>query len=218
MEKELIPYLIAIGVGFATQILTAMKGRRRTNNGVDSLSKMVKTRFEEIHEKLKAQEEKLGLVKDELTDNGGGSTKDGVRLIREDLKGVKADIRDLAETQTAHHTIQMNESQEAIFKFNARGDCIFANEKMCDILGLAYKDILGRGFLQAIGRTQADRTAFLDDWIDAVEQDIPFARECDIKNATTGKLKPCEIKSTAFRQKNDPKNVLFFYGKVRELG
>lgn len=210
---QILVYLIALGVGFATTILTAISGRGKTNKGVEELKTVVMANHAEIQSKLKAQDSQIAEVKKELTDNGGGTTKDGVRLIREDVKGLKDGVMELAEINQANSTIQLNKYSEPMFRLNKNGECEFVNEKMVDLVGIPYAKLMVRGFLKAIGRNQAERLEFHEQLVDSTQGDVPFCKDCYITTAT-GACVPCEIRATAYKRK-DRNTILFFLAEVK---
>lgn len=204
--------LLAIGAGFATQILTAIQGRKKTNTGVDELKTVVVANHAEIQAKLKAQDSQIADVKKELTDNGGGTTKDGVRLIREDVKSLKDNVMELAETNQANSTIQLNKYSDPMFRLNKLGECEFVNEKMVELVGIPYRDLMVRGFLKAIGRNQSERLQFHEELVDSAKGDVPFCKECFI--STKDGPVPCEIRTTAYKRK-DRNTIMFYLAEVK---
>ncbi len=218
MGEVLIITLIAVGGGAATAIINAFsgaKGRKITHEGIAELKALVESNHADVTKKLEVQDKKIGEVAAEVKDNGGNSMKDGVKQIRSDVKSLRQYVGEQIDIQNANATIFMNESiQDAAFRLDKFGQCTFANEKLVDFLGLPYNEITGRGFLKVIGRTQAERLAFQDQLMDSIEGGVPFT--CDVWVRSPKAICECEVKLQSFQGKDDPKAVLFFYGKVKQ--
>ncbi|ABA22037.1 PAS/PAC sensor hybrid histidine kinase [Trichormus variabilis ATCC 29413] len=62
-----------------------------------------------------------------------------------------------------------------IFRNDASGRCIFANERACNLIGSPLEDILGEGWVQSLHPD--DRLRIVREWNQAIKQNLPFKAE-----------------------------------------
>lgn len=151
--------------------------------------------FENEMEKVKSD---IKALRSEFKPNGGSSGRD----LWDEMKGL----------QQAQFHAQLNQVKTPIYLCDKKGNCTFANSALSTLFGLHYKDMLGRGWLKAIGRNQTEREEVWNSWIASVERDIPFVREYEVINQRTGKDNICITQAEAQRRKDG--DVMFFLGTV----
>ncbi len=216
--------LIALGTGIGTALITAITSRGKTTTGFNDLKAQVEKNHQEITSKLSAQDTqiaavstKVDKVEKEVTDNGGGSMKDGVGMIRRAMKLIQNKVEELGDIAQVNSSIQLNQCKEPILRLNKDGECEFVNEKMVELVGIPYSKMLVRGFLKAIGKSQAERLEFHEQIVESAKGDVPFCKDCAIMTAG-GDFQTCEIKMTAYKRKDREANhdvVLFFLVEVK---
>ncbi|MDJ0618724.1 MAG: PAS domain-containing protein [Calothrix sp. MO_192.B10] len=62
-----------------------------------------------------------------------------------------------------------------IFRINTQGNCLYVNERWCEIAGLSYQQALGEGWVRAIHPD--DRENMFRTWYESAQQHIPFQLE-----------------------------------------
>ncbi len=62
-----------------------------------------------------------------------------------------------------------------IFRINAQGNCLYVNERWCEIAGLSYNQALGEGWVRSIHPD--DRENVFRTWYESAQQQIPFRLE-----------------------------------------
>lgn len=67
--------------------------------------------------------------------------------------------------------------QTPLYECSPTGECVFANQVLCDLFGLSYEDMLGSGWLAGVDAT--DRQRVYQVWSTAIESHIPY--ECSYK-------------------------------------
>lgn len=161
----------------------------------------VKTGVSEVLGSIKALESDIREIKKELTYNGGSSLKDQIN----EMKGL----------QEARFYTQQNQQPTPIYNCNKIGDCTFSNTALSELFGMHYTEMLGKGWLAAIGENQVDREAVYDEWINSVKNDLPFEREYTVVNQKTKEKFRCRTKAEAQRKKDG--EVMFYLGTVTKI-
>jgi len=99
---------------------------------------------------------KLENISKELQPNGGGSIKDQVKEISKDVKAIRVE-RDA--------TFLL--AKEPMFKNDAKGYCILANQALCHLYGTTQEQLLGLGWLNFI--EEEDRERVKEEWKNIIE-------------------------------------------------
>lgn len=147
-------------------------------------------RVSEIHRKIDA-------VFAELTPNGGKSIKDSVnQLVRE--------VSVLRQGLSFSFALHPN----AIFEADAKGDFTFANQAMCDLLGMAQADLLGRNWLLAVADPE-DREEAYDRWSRCVQSQLPYQDTLQLRNPKTGERFRVRARAVVAEREGRP---LHYYG------
>jgi PAS domain S-box-containing protein len=99
----------------------------------------------------------------------------------------------------------------AVYICDVAGQCVFANDPLCDLFGLDSSDMLGRGWLAAI--TEPERLQVYDRWDASVRTGVPYHGEYTVENQRTKAVKHCETSTYGAIVKG---KVVAFVGYVRE--
>lgn len=114
-------------------------------------------------------------IKSQVTPNGGHSMNDKVDKLSKRMEEQIA----LSE---AFFTIMMNRDDEALFRADEKGEWIFCNNKTSDIFGMYHRDMLGKGWEIAIGKTITERYDFVRAWNELINDNSPLNHQVWIKN------------------------------------
>lgn len=74
----------------------------------------------------------------------------------------------------------------ASWECDPSGYCVEASPALCEIFGLTREEMLGRGWLEAIERSN-EREAAWNEWARSVSSHIPYRHDYNITNQRTGK-------------------------------
>jgi PAS domain S-box-containing protein len=108
----------------------------------------------------------------------------GYGLVGEEREESVAFILDLSDRKQAERELQESERRYAtlaqlspvgIFRCDCDGNCLYANERACEITGLSLKESLGSGWSSALH--PGDRERVINEWKQAVEERQPFYSE-----------------------------------------
>ena len=95
-----------------------------------------------------------------------------------------AGVRDISDRKTAEEELRASERRYAtltaaapvgIFRTNAVGDCIYVNERWCQISGLTLETASGEGWQQGLYPDDRDRIA--EEWYESARDNRPFSLE-----------------------------------------
>lgn len=170
--------------------------------GLAALFALAKKYFKEQFENYRKNKEKfanvLNLVQKHLSSNGGSSLIDQVSLIKE-----KIELMDL------RWKLITSKSEVGIYECNAAGECVSANEKVCEIFGMSEQEMLGRGWLKAIC---SDKSQVWHAWVSAVKENLPYEAEYNVRNQKTDKI--VHVKTSAICHMSISGKVLGYYGTL----
>ena len=76
----------------------------------------------------------------------------------------------------AHIHVLTEVSPVGIFRTDEKGNCVYVNERYCEITGLTLQQALGQGWSRAL--YPDDRDYILDAWDKAIQDNRPFSAEC----------------------------------------
>lgn len=183
---ELLQTIIIAGGGLATAIL-AMWGL---------WSKIIKPWFKEYRDKREKLEkavshiekmaEKLSIVFKELQTNGGGSIKDQIKQIANDVKIIRIE-RDA--------TFYL--SKNPIFKTDDKGYFIAVNTSLCQLIGVTEGELLGLGWLNYISLEDRDRV--WEEWENIIESGKEISTFFTIKNPESMEMIPVKCRAVINR-------------------
>ncbi|WP_414751944.1 PAS domain S-box protein [Anabaena sp. CCY 9910] len=94
--------------------------------------------------------------------------------IGSDITARKAAEAALRESEYRYATLAQT-APVGIFRNDASGRCIFANERACNLIGSPLEDVLGEGWVQSLHPD--DRLRIVREWNQAIKQNLPFKAE-----------------------------------------
>lgn len=125
-----------------------------------------------------------------------------------------ADLREVVQLSSLRWRVTWQLSDFGVYETAADGSCTFANPALCDLFGLSETEMLGNGWLRAVGRNQTERQKIWQDWQDSVHQDIPYRAEYWIKPRNGKEISYCVTYAEALRSPVTGK-ILIFHGVVK---
>ena len=183
---EVLQTIIIAGGGLATAIL-AMWGL---------WSKIIKPWFKESRDKREKLEkavthiekmaEKLSIVSKELQTNGGGSIKDQIKQIANDVKIIRIE-RDA--------TFYL--SKDPMFKTDDKGHYVAVNTSLCQLIGVTEGELLGLGWLNYISLEDRDRV--WEEWENIIESGKEISTFFTIKNPESMEMIPVKCRAVINR-------------------
>lgn len=183
---ELLETIIIAGGGLATAIL-AMWGL---------WSKIIKPWFKQSRDKREKLEkavnyiekmaEKLSIVSKELQTNGGGSIKDQIKQIANDVKIIRIE-RDA--------TFYL--SKDPMFKTDDKGHYVAVNTSLCQLIGVTEGELLGLGWLNYISLEDKDRV--WEEWENIIESGEEISTFFTIKNPESMEMIPVKCRAVINR-------------------
>ncbi|MEG4066008.1 PAS domain S-box protein [Microcoleus sp. Pol11C2] len=87
---------------------------------------------------------------------------------------LQKEIIERRETEARYQTLT-EASPVGIFYADAGGDCLYVNERWCQISGITCDEALGKGWLQGIHPD--DRARVFSEWYSAAQEKLPFKSE-----------------------------------------
>lgn len=115
---------------------------------------------------------------------------EAIKKINNELSINNVRVRDLVEKthretlcNTARIRMFLKNGSEGMYECDVNGECIWANQSLCDLFGLAYHDMMGHGWMEAIPPEQ--RSIVIDIWNKAIRDDIPYTWSYNIINRIT---------------------------------
>ncbi len=183
---ETLQTLIIGGGGLATAIL-AMWG---------IWAKILKPWFKESRDKrekwaraishIEKMSEKLNHVSKELQPNGGGSIKDQIKQIANDVKIIRIE-RDA--------TFYL--SKDPMFKTDDKGYYTSVNTSLCNLVGVNEQELLGLGWLNYISLEDRDRV--WEEWENIIESGKEISTFFTIKNPESMEMIPVKCRAVINR-------------------
>jgi len=198
---ELLETIIIAGGGLATAIL-AMWGL---------WSKIIKPWFKQSRDKREKLEkavnyiekmaEKLSIVSKELQTNGGGSIKDQIKQIANDVKIIRIE-RDA--------TFYL--SKDPMFKTDDKGHYVAVNTSLCQLIGVTEGELLGLGWLNYISLEDKDRVG--EEWENIIESGKEISTFFTIKNPESMEMIPVKCRAVINRSGD---SVISIIGSIEKL-
>lgn len=138
---------------------------------------------------------KLDKVSKELMPNGGGSIKDQVKQISEDIKTI------MIERDATFYL-----SKEPMFKSDGNGYYSSVNHAMCQLCGVSENELLGLGWLNYIALEDKDRV--WEEWENIMESGKEISLYYSVKNPLTMELMFVKCKAVINRKGNHIVSVI----------
>lgn len=168
-------------------------------------TKILKPWFKESREKREALSkaisyiegisEKLEKVSKELEPNGGGSIKDQIKQIANDIKIIRVE-RDA--------TFYL--SKEPSFKSDGKGHYTSINYALSQLVGVSESELLGLGWLNYIALEDKDR--IWEEWENIIESGKEISLFYGIKNPTTMEVIPVKCRAVINRDNDKILSVI----------
>lgn len=187
---------IIIGAGGLATAILAMWGL---------WTKILKPWFKESREKREALSkaishiegisEKIEKVSKELQPNGGGSIKDQIKQIANDIKIIRVE-RDA--------TFYL--SKEPSFKSDGKGHYTSINYALSQLVGVSESELLGLGWLNYIALEDKDR--IWEEWENIIESGKEISLFYGIKNPTTMEVIPVKCRAVINRDNDKILSVI----------
>jgi PAS domain S-box-containing protein len=99
------------------------------------------------------------------------------------------------------------------FECSPDGLLTWGNKALCDLLGLSFDELLGKGWLSAVD--EEERADVWFQWMENVENGIPHESVFTVNNRKTGESFRC--RSNAFTHKTVDGRILGYYGTILRL-
>lgn len=187
---------------FLNQLITHLKNKEPKKNAQLALADLQK---------------KVNSIQGELTTNGGTTVKDhliktskAVEVLGNHFNDLKKDLNNLKAESRSRTEILMNNSLDALFICNERGECVFANEATKLLYGMS--DLSGYRGLIAI-TDQKTRQYIKASWDAAVAEKMAYRETFEIMNQISRtKYNVTVTVNPVLDEKN---NFLFFTGKIK---
>lgn len=136
----------------------------------------------------------------EFSTNGGKSIKDQITRIDDNTR--LSELRSKLVATTLLTT--------GSFECSPDGLLTWGNKALCDLLGLNFDELLGKGWLSAIAEDERAEVWF--QWMENVANGIPHESVFTVSNHKTGETFLC--RSTAFMHKTIDGRILGYYGTI----
>jgi len=144
--------------------------------------------------------EKILEISKELKPNAGGSIKDQVKQIANDVRVIRV------ERDATFHL-----AKEPMFKTDGKGYYISCNSSLCSLIGVSEQELLGLGWLNYISLEDKDRIC--EEWENIIESGKEISTYYTIKNPETLELIPVKCRAVINR---DSSNIVSIIGTIEK--
>jgi PAS domain S-box-containing protein len=165
------------------------------------------SRFLDVLQSFDTVQDDIKLIKEELSNNGGGSLKDAMVRTERKIEEVAKDLYLVRGVQRA----MMNRTKIGFFETDQSGRLVWVSKYYLELTGKQLGDVLVNGWGSCIA--PEDRQEVLNEWNDCVKNDRDFDMEYHIINGV-GKVVP--IKGHAKRVKTSDGQTMAFSGSIIE--
>lgn len=139
--------------------------------------------------------EKILEISKELKPNGGGSIKDQIKQIANDIKII------MIERDATFYL-----SKEPMFKTDDKGYYISVNTSLCSLIGATEIELLGLGWLNYISLQDRDRV--WEEWENIIESGKEISTYFTIKNPETTEMIPVKCRAVINRDNDKILSVI----------
>lgn len=144
--------------------------------------------------------EKILEISKELKPNAGGSIKDQVKQIANDVRVIRV------ERDATFHL-----AKEPMFKTDGKGYYISCNSSLCSLIGVSEQELLGLGWLNYISLEDKDR--IWEEWEKIIESGKEISTYYTIKNPQTMDSIPVKCRAVINR---DSSNIVSIIGTIEK--
>lgn len=145
--------------------------------------------------------EQLLEISKELKPNGGGSIKDQVKQIANDVRIIRI------ERDATFHL-----AKEPMFKADNKGYYTFINSALSNLVGVPEQELLGLGWLNYI--TIEDKDRLWEEWENTIESGKEISTYYTIKNPQTMDLITVKCRAVINR---DSSNIVSIIGTIEKF-
>lgn len=187
---ELIQTIIIGSGGLATAILAVWGLWTKLLKPYLEQSKEHRDKLAKVINHIEDIAVELSNVSKELKPNGGGSIKDQIKQIANDVKIIRIE-RDA--------TFYL--AKDPMFKTDGKGYYTSVNTSLCNLIGVNEQELLGLGWLNYISSEDKDR--IIDEWENIIESGKELTTFYTLKNPQTSELVPVKCRAVINRTENE---------------
>lgn len=184
--SELLSTFIVGGGGLCTALLAYFGVWKKIIQPWMKTSLEKRDKFNNVIKHVEDIVVKLDNVSKELMPNGGGSIKDQVKQISEDIKTI------MIERDATFYL-----SKEPMFKSDGNGYYKAVNYSMCQLCGVSENELLGLGWLNYVALEDKDRV--WEEWENIIESGKEISLYYSIKNPLTMEMIPVKCRAVINR-------------------
>jgi PAS domain S-box-containing protein len=149
--------------------------------------------------------QQIATISHEISPNCGSSMKDALKRIENQLVDLERSVSFSEQMLKALHM----DSSNGLFVADDRGEFIWANRTLCNMVGRSTESLLGNGWV--LGIAPEYREAVAAEWNSSLQYERDFEICCDMVH-TEGRTTNVYIK--AYLMRNSQKQVLGYLGMV----
>ena len=112
----------------------------------------------------------------------------------------------------AHIRVLTEISPVGIFRTDENGNCVYVNERYCEITGLSLQQALGQGWTRALHPDDGKRV--VEAWGEAVRDNHPFSIECRYRQADGSMV---WVLAQATRELNESGKLKGYIGSITDI-
>ena len=187
LMTHLLQTLVIGGGGFATALIAIIKLYSILKKWYLA-SKQKEENLKKAISHIEVISFQLQEVSKELKPNGGGSIKDQVKQIANDIKIIRV------EKDATFYL-----SKEPSFKSDGKGHYTSVNYSLAQLIGVPESELLGLGWLNYIALEDKDR--IWEEWENIIESGKEISLFYGIKNPTTMEVIPVKCRAVINRDK-----------------
>lgn len=130
----------------------------------------------EILENLQKLTKTVNEINGQFQKNGGGSLKDSVVELSQNVKANTEIVKNIENTQTW----LLDTNPIPMFQSDETGKCSYVNSSYCQMLGRTKEELLGNGWKNCL--VQEKRQEVFNEWSACVAEERAFERVIDIED------------------------------------
>lgn len=176
-------------------------------NKVSTFCDKIDNIFSTVDKLSKIEDEKvlpfIDSFQKEFSRNSGKSIKDQITRIDNNTR--------LSELRSK--LVLNNLLTTGVYECDANGECIWVNKTLCEMYGMSFEEMLGKGWLSAVA--DDERTEVWENWLDDINYGIPHEGEYNIVNKKTGLKFKCRVSVVAHKTVDG--KILGYHGTVIKI-